>query len=148
MKRVLIVLAGIGLLGAGGCGMLDQVNDGLNYTNEAAGYIQKVKTFAEEAPSLAEQAVNDTGAKEKLETQLESIQQAAADFNELTPPDAAAEVHNTIEKHNETLQKSAEDVLKSVEEGKLTVEKLEQSELVQSAQQISDVMGQIEKLTE
>jgi hypothetical protein len=38
--------------------------------------------------------------------------------------------------------------LKSVEEGKLTVEKLEQSELVQSAQHISDVMGQIEKLTE
>lgn len=38
--------------------------------------------------------------------------------------------------------------MKSVEEGKLTVEKLEQSELVQSAQQISDVMGQIEKLTE
>ncbi|WP_205417156.1 DUF6376 family protein, partial [Klebsiella pneumoniae] len=61
---------------------------------------------------------------------------------------AATEIHNTIEKHNETLQKSAEDVLKSVEEGKLTVEKLEQSELVQSAQQISDVMGQIEKLTE
>lgn len=75
MKRILIVLAGMGLLGAGGCGMLDQVNDGLNYTNEAAGYIQEVKTFAEEAPSLAEQAVNDTGAKEKLETQLESIQQ-------------------------------------------------------------------------
>ena len=41
MKRILIVLAGMGLLGAGGCGMLDQVNDGLNYTNEAAGYIQK-----------------------------------------------------------------------------------------------------------
>ncbi|MBG9915595.1 DUF6376 family protein [Bacillus sonorensis] len=148
MKRIFTVLAGIGLLGAGGCGMLDQVNDGLNYTNEAAGYVQKVKTFAEEAPSLAEQAVNDADAKKKLETQLESIQQAASGFNELTPPDAAAQIHQTIEKHNETLQKSAEDVLQSVEEGKFTVEKLQQSELVQSAQQISDVMGQIEKLTE
>ncbi len=70
MKRILIVLAGMGLLGAGGCGMLDQVNDGLNYTNEAAGYIQEVKTFAEEAPSLAEQAVNDTGAKKSWKLSL------------------------------------------------------------------------------
>lgn len=70
MKIILTVLAGVGLLSAGGCGMLDQVNDGLNYTSEAAGYVEKVKTFAEEAPELAEKAVNDTEAKEKLEACL------------------------------------------------------------------------------
>ncbi|MHA6165222.1 DUF6376 family protein [Bacillus mojavensis] len=147
-KMVLTVLAGVGLLGAGGCGILDQVNDGLDYTNEASAYVEKVKTFAEEAPALAEEAVNDTEAKEKLETQLESIQKAAADFNALTPPDAAAELHSTLQEHNDTLQKSAEDVLQQVEEGKVSLEELEQSELVQNAKQITDVMGQIEKLGE
>ncbi|MCY9377013.1 MULTISPECIES: DUF6376 family protein [Bacillus] len=148
MKIILTVLAGVGLLSAGGCGMLDQVNDGLNYTSEAAGYVEKVKTFAEEAPELAEQAVHDSEAKEKLKAQLESIQQAAADFNELTPPDAAAEIHQTVQEHNETLQKSAEALLKQVEEGKVSLEELEQSDLVQNAKQITDVMGQIEKLGE
>nr|WGE04714.1 DUF6376 family protein [Bacillus subtilis] len=149
MKIILTVLARkVGLLSAGGCGMLDQVNDGLNYTSEAAGYVEKVKTFAEEAPELAEKAVNDTEAKEKLEAQLESIQKAAADFNELTPPDAAAEIHQTIQEHNKTLQKSAEDVLKQAEEGKVSLKELEQSDLVQNAKQITDVMGQIEKLGE
>lgn len=97
---------------------------------------------------MAEKAVNDTEAKEKLEAQLESIQKAAADFNELTPPDAAAEIHRTIQEHNETLQKSAEDVLKQAEEGKVSLKELEQSDLVQNAKQITDVMGQIEKLGE
>ncbi|MEG7355127.1 DUF6376 family protein [Bacillus inaquosorum] len=148
MKIILTVLAGVGLLSAGGCGMLDQVNDGLNYTSEAAGYVEKVKTFAEEAPELAEQAVNDAEAKGKLEAQLETVQQAAVDFNELTPPDAAAKIHQTIQEHNETLQKSAEDVLKQVEEDKVSLETLEQSDIVQKANQITDVMGQIEKLGE
>ncbi|MCD2456675.1 DUF6376 family protein, partial [Staphylococcus aureus] len=76
------------------------------------------------------------------------IQKAAADFNELTPPDAAAEIHRTIQEHNETLQKSAEDVLKQAEEGKVSLKELEQSDLVQNAKQITDVMGQIEKLGE
>ncbi|MCY7916837.1 DUF6376 family protein [Bacillus vallismortis] len=148
MKIMLTVVAGVGLLSAGGCGMLDQVTDGLNYTSEATGYVEKVKTFAEEAPELAEQAVNDADAKEKLEAQLETIQQAAADFNELTPPDAAGEIHQTIQEHNETLQKSAEDVLKQVEEGKVSLEEMEQSDIVKNAKQITDVMGQIEKLGE
>ncbi|OLQ55837.1 hypothetical protein BHT94_18555 [Bacillus licheniformis] len=148
MKIMLTVVAGVGLLSAGGCGMLDQVNDGLNYTSEATGYVEKVKTFAEDAPQLAEQAVHDSEAKEKLEEQLESIKQAAADFNELTPPDAAKEIHQTIQEHNETLQKSADDVLKQVEEGKVSLEEWEQSDLVQNTKQITDVMGQIEKLGE
>ncbi|WP_426983068.1 DUF6376 family protein [Bacillus cabrialesii] len=148
MKIMLTVVAGVGLLSAGGCGMLDQVNDGLNYTSEATGYVERVKTFAEDAPQLAEQAVHDSEAKEKLEAQLESIKQAAADFNELTPPAAAEEIHQTIQEHNETLQKSADDVLKQVEEGKVSLEEWEQSDLIQNTKQIADVMGQIEKLGE
>ncbi|MER0466441.1 DUF6376 family protein [Bacillus cabrialesii subsp. cabrialesii] len=148
MKIMLTVVAGVGLLSVGGCGMLDQVNDGLNYTSEATGYVEKVKTFAEDAPELAEQAVHDSEAKEKLEAQLESIKQAAADFNELTPPDAAEEIHQTIQEHNKTLQKSADEVLKQVEEGKVSLEEWEQSDLVQNTKQITDVMGQIEKLGE
>ncbi|RJS55338.1 hypothetical protein CJ481_05160 [Bacillus subtilis] len=148
MKIMLTVVAGVGLLSAGGCGMLNQVNDGLNYTSEATGYVEKVKTFAEDAPELAEQAVHDSEAKEKLEAQLESIKQAAADFNELTPPAAAEEIHQTIQEHNETLQKSADDVLKQVEEGKVSLEEWEQSDLIQNTKQIADVMGQIEKLGE
>ncbi|WP_276732780.1 DUF6376 family protein [Bacillus sp. (in: firmicutes)] len=148
MKIMLTVVAGVGLLSAGGCGMLDQVNDGLNYTSEATGYVERVKTFAEDAPELAEQAVHDSEAKEKLEAQLESIKQAAADFNELTPPAAAEEIHQTIQEHNETLQKSADDVLKQVEEGKVSLEEWEQSDLIQNTKQIADVMGQIEKLGE
>ncbi|MCB4337753.1 hypothetical protein BJQ93_00070 [Bacillus subtilis] len=89
-----------------------------------------------------------TPRRKKNLAQLESIQKAAADFNELTPPDAAAEIHQTIQEHNETLQKSAEDVLKQVEEGKVSLGELEQSDLVQNAKQITDVMGQIEKLGE
>ncbi|MDO8227445.1 DUF6376 family protein [Bacillus cabrialesii] len=148
MKIMLTVVAGVGLLSAGGCGMLDQVNDGLNYTSEATGYVERVKTFAEDAPQLAEQAVHDSEAKEKLEAQLESIKQAAADFNELTPPAAAEEIHQTIQEHNETLQKSADDVLKQVDEGKVSLEEWEQSDLIQNTKQIADVMGQIEKLGE
>ncbi|ASS73272.1 DUF6376 family protein [Bacillus atrophaeus] len=148
MKAVLTVLAGVSLLGAGGCGPLDNLNDGLSYANEAAGYVTEVKTLAEEAPALAEQAVTDADAKKELETQLESIQKAAAEFDKLTPPDAAADIHDTITQQNEKLQESAAELLSMTEEGKITVEKLEETELVQSAQQISGVMNQIEKLGE
>ena len=57
MKKKLLVLAAvIGLL-LSGCSLINDAKNTLTYANDAKDYLDKATAFANDAPSIAQQAV-------------------------------------------------------------------------------------------
>ena len=61
----------------------------IDYAQKATDYVNEISAFANDAPALAEKAVNDSEARKELEAKLSEIKQDIPAFNELTPPDVA-----------------------------------------------------------
>jgi len=140
--RTLLVVAVFMLLS--GCSFLGEVNESLDYVNEATNHIDTLNTFAEDAPQLVQEAISDPAAREELETQLVSLQQdieESINLNEV--PSIAENIHQELVDKNELL---LIEINKVLEDGQIAVEKLEESELFQTVNEVTDLMNQLENL--
>lgn len=146
MKKWLMAFSAVPLLLLGGCSSLEGMNNTLTYVNEATDYVNEASTFANEIPALAEQAVNDQQAAQELETKLEVMKQDIEEFNELQPPDMAADLHQQIVEQNNQVVQGIDLYLNNVEEGKLDPALLENTEVFQSIQEITSIIDQIKQL--
>lgn len=127
-----------------GCSFLGEVNESLDYVNEATNHIDTLNTFAEDAPQLVQEAISDPAAREELETQLVSLQQdieESINLNEV--PSIAENIHQELVDKNELL---LIEINKVLEDGQIAVEKLEESELFQTVNEVTDLMNQLENL--
>jgi len=140
--RTLLVVAVFMLLS--GCSFLGEVNESLDYVNEATNHIDTLNTFAEDAPQLVQEAISDPAAREELETQLVSLQQDIEEFINLNEvPSIAENIHQELVDKNELL---LIEINKVLEDGQIAVEKLEESELFQTVNEVTDLMNQLENL--
>lgn len=146
MKKWLIAFSAVPFLFLGGCSSLESVNNTLTYVNEATDYVNEASTFANEVPALAEQAVSDQQAAQELETKLQEMKQDIEEFNELQPPDMAADLHQQIVEQNNQIAQGIDLYLNNVEEGKLDPAVLENTEIFQSIQEITSIIDQIKQL--
>ncbi|MFC4559012.1 DUF6376 family protein [Virgibacillus kekensis] len=132
MKKILLMIVAIATLS--GCSMLEEANDSLNYVNEATEYINELSTFAEEATSL--------NAAE-LESRLVSLKSEIEEFMALEAPTVAEDLHAELENKSQVL---LEEINTAMENGEIAVEQLEQSEIYQTINNITDLMKQVENL--
>ncbi|MFC3885695.1 DUF6376 family protein [Bacillus songklensis] len=146
MKKWLVILSAGAFLLLGGCSSLDDVNSTLTYANEATDYVNEASDFAKEVPSLAEQAVSDQQAAEELEKKLKEMKKDIESFNELQPPDMAAELHQQIIDQNNKVIEGIDLYLDNIKDGKLDPRILENTEIFQSIQEITSIIDQIKKL--
>ncbi|WP_404330053.1 DUF6376 family protein [Mesobacillus maritimus] len=127
-----------------GCSFLGEINESIDYVNEATTHINTLNTFAEDAPQLVQEAISDPVAKENLEAQLVSLKQDIEEFISLNEVPAIAEnIHQELVDKNELL---LTEINKVLEDGQVAVEKLESSQLFQTVNEITDLMNQIENL--
>ncbi|WP_312506277.1 DUF6376 family protein, partial [Bacillus luti] len=117
-----------------------------DYAQKATDYVNEVSAFANEAPALAEKAINDGEARKELEAKLNEIKQDIPAFNELTPPDVAKDLHEQIVGYNEKLSALIDTSMKKIEEGKMDVEQFKNSELMQTIDQVRDLKDKIQNL--
>nr|WP_257215586.1 DUF6376 family protein [Bacillus pumilus] len=97
MKKYVMAFLFSGTLVLSGCsGLLDQVSDTTTYVTEAHEYVNDIQQFTEEFPKLAEEAVQDAAKKADLMQQLESLKADIQEFNELTAPKIAEDLHRQI----------------------------------------------------
>ncbi|MBM7584563.1 hypothetical protein JOC86_001100 [Bacillus pakistanensis] len=143
MKKIRLVLLSVIFLMLGGCSVLEDVNNSLDYLNETTDYINELSTFAEEAPSLFQDAATNPDSLQKLEDQITTLEKSAQEFNELKPPSVAKDVHNSIVEKNERL---LSEINNAKQNGELAIEQINNSEIFTTINEIKELQSQIEEL--
>lgn len=129
-----------------GCSAVEEGKNSLDYANKAIEYINSVSAFASEVPTLAQDAVNDEAARKELETKLQDLQKESEAFNKLTPPDFAKDIHQQIVDYNNQLNSLVDSTTKNIEEGKANLADFQNSELMQTVQQLQDLKTKVENI--
>jgi len=126
------------------CSFLGEVNNSIDYVNQATDHINKLNTFAEEAPQLIENAANDLEIKKELETKLVTLKQDIEDFIQINDvPSVAKEIHQELVAKNELL---LDEINKVLQNGNLALNKLENSEIFTTITELTNLLNRIENL--
>ncbi|WP_088007144.1 DUF6376 family protein [Indiicoccus explosivorum] len=148
MKRFLLPVTAAAALLLSGCGLLEGVNDTLNYVNEATAYANDAQDFANEVPDLARQAITDPEAAADLETRLEEMKQQIEAFNALEEPAVGGELHRQVVGLNNRALEGIDLYLTNIENGTLDPAVIEDTEIFQTIGEVSDIINQIEQLSQ
>jgi hypothetical protein len=147
MKSWLVIFSSCVVLFLGGCSFLNDAKDTLTYVNEVTDYLTVATDFANQAPALAQQAISDIQAAEDFEGMLQEMQQNLEGFNDLQAPEVVADLHQQIVEKNNIIADEIETYLNDIKDGLLDPSILENTELFQSAQEITSIIDQIQQLT-
>ncbi|WML41335.1 DUF6376 family protein [Neobacillus sp. OS1-2] len=146
MKRWLPVFS-VGLLFLlSGCSYLNNTYDTLDYVNDAKDYLDNVVTFADETSVLLQQAVDDPQAADELQTTLQQMKDDAESFDTLDVPETVAAFHHELMEQNNLLSDQIDMYLHHIKDGKLDPSFLENSELLQPIQEITNTIKQLNRL--
>lgn len=129
-----------------GCGILEQVNTTLNYTTEAAEFVNEANRFADRVPALAQQAVTNPEMLETLKHELQAMKDEIAAFNILQAPAFARDVHDQIVEYNEQIRIQIEDYLQQINENVIDLETLANSPMLETLRNLSRLLIQLEQL--
>ncbi|MFC4099858.1 DUF6376 family protein [Paenibacillus xanthanilyticus] len=147
LKRpLLLLLLVFSVIFTAGCSVLDTVNSSLDYVNEATSYVNNATEFANNLPTLAEQALLDPAARDSLQQSFETMKTDITQFNELTAPGFAEDVHQTLVGYNETLLTQVNTYLEQIQNNVIDLEALQQSPIIQTLGNITDTLGQLSQL--
>ncbi|GLJ01033.1 DUF6376 family protein [Bacillus sp. YKCMOAS1] len=148
-KYVLAFLFSATLVLSGCSGLLDQVNDTTTYVTEANDYVTDIQQFTEDFPKLAEEAVQNAAKKAELTQQLESLKSDIQDFNEVTAPKMAEDLHAQIIEKNKVLSEEIQTYLQQLKAGDIDAASIleDQQGLMKQLQQSVNLLQDIEQLT-
>ncbi|WP_422659495.1 DUF6376 family protein [Paenibacillus sp. EC2-1] len=131
------------LLFLSGCSLVEEVNNSLDYTEQATTFVNEATQFAGTIPDLAQEAANNLDAKEKLTEQLENMKTQIAEFNGLEAPAFAQNIHETLVGYNETLSGQIDEYRTQIENG---ITDFKNTEMAQTLSNIQETMDQIKNL--
>ncbi|QHS21543.1 hypothetical protein GWK91_00585 [Virgibacillus sp. MSP4-1] len=126
-----------------GCNLFDEVNDSLDYANEATEYIHTLSDFNSDLPQLMEEAANNPEVEKQLNERLNNIEEQINEFTQLDPPAVAEDLHQQFVKHSENLNQTIQKV---TEQGDVAIEQLENSQIVDTVRDITGLLNQLENL--
>jgi DNA repair ATPase RecN len=135
----------LGLFLFSGCSVIEEVNDSVNYVTTTVEYIQQVQNFANEAPQLLEEVTTDPTVLGDIEQKLTDLKNRTVEFNNLTPPEFAQEVHDSITQYSQGLETDLETILTNITEGKFDPNMFD-SEVLQDLKSISELLEQVQNL--
>lgn len=131
------------LLFLSGCSLVEEVNNSMDYTEQATSFIDETTQFAETIPDLAQEAANNLDAKEKLTEQLEHMKSKISEFNGLDAPAFAQNLHETIAQYNETLSQQIDEYRTQIDNG---ITDFKNTGMAQTLTHIQETMDQIKNL--
>lgn len=131
-----------------GCSAIEEVNNSINYIDKAADYVNKMGTFADEVPPLIDKASTDPATLEQLDEKLKEIQKEIESFNQLTPPEFAKDIHSQVLEHNQKLEEAINLYTESVEKGEFDPSALQNSDLMNQINELTEMIDQIQSLGE
>ena len=143
MKKIVCIL--IASIVLSGCSLISEVNQTLEYANEATAYLTELSQFAEEAPQLIQDTSTNPQAREELENSLNTLKQDMEQFNETEAPAIAQDIHEQLVSKNEQILSEIE---KATENGELLIDQLENSAIFTTIHEMNELMSQLEQLGE
>jgi len=129
-----------------GCSALEGATNTLTYATEVTEFANEATTFAKDTPALARQAVSDKEAATELESSLQVMKTNIEEFNELEPPEMAADLHQQVVTQNENAIKGIDLYLDNIKDGTLDPAVLENNEAFKSLAEIKNIVDQIREL--
>ncbi|CAG7658982.1 DUF6376 family protein [Paenibacillus allorhizosphaerae] len=129
-----------------GCSIADKVNDSLNYTEEARSFISNAARLAEQWPALAEKAINDPGARDKLKSELTDMKERILKFNAIEAPAFAKSVHQQLVSYNEKLMQEINVYLEKINNGAIDWKSLKDSPLLDTLKQVTQILDRVQNL--
>lgn len=138
-----MIVAIFTLMLSSACSIVDEVGRSVDYVNETKSYLTSVNDFAEGAPELIQAAATDEAAREDLGNQLTSLREQIEEFNNLEAPTVAEDLHQDIVAQNEAALEKIDQVY---QDGEVVVEELQNSEIIQTLQDLSSLMNAVENL--
>jgi peptidoglycan hydrolase CwlO-like protein len=147
LKKIITTMGLAGMMLLSGCSLLGEVNNTLKYANTTTEYMDSAKSFANEVPQLANDAVTNEEARQQLEAELTTMKENIQKFNETEVPSIAEDIHNQIVSTNAKLEEGIDLYLANIENGKLDPALLKDSGILTTVNEISSLMDQIKKLT-
>ncbi|KAJ0074369.1 MULTISPECIES: DUF6376 family protein [Bacillus] len=150
MKQHVMAFLFTGTFLLSGCsGLLDQVNDTTTYVTEANEYVMDIQQFTEDFPQLAEEAVQDAAKRADLTQQLESLKADIQEFNELSAPSIAKDLHAQIMEKNKVLSEEIQTYLQQLKMDNFDAAAIleDQQGLMKQLQQSVNLLQDIEQLT-
>ncbi|RKL66570.1 hypothetical protein CR203_14885 [Salipaludibacillus neizhouensis] len=143
MKKIMFILFTFSIVILSGCSVLEEVNSSLNYATESTDYINDLQTFGEEASSLVQDAATDPDKKTELEGKITDLEARIKEFNEMKAPSIATDLHETVVEKNDQI---LEGINTAKENGELSVEKLKDTEIFKTINEMTDLIDQIKQL--
>ncbi|OWA34980.1 hypothetical protein B9G55_14680 [Saccharibacillus sp. O16] len=129
-----------------GCSAVEEVNRSVNYTSDAVAYINDASQWAQELPQMAQDAANDPQAQEKLKQELDQVQQRASQFAQTEVPEFAQGIHEQLTGYNATLNTQIGEIQQQIEAGAFTPQVLQNSQVMQTIQDIQGLLDQVQQL--
>lgn len=146
MKKLKMLVLFVLTITLSACSFLDEVNNSINYVNKATEHINNLSTFAEAAPQLMEDALANPEVIKELESQLITLKTEIEDFIALgNIPTVAESIHQELVAKNEVL---LTEINKVMQNGNLLIEQLENSQIFTTINEVTNLLNQIENLTQ
>ncbi|MGR3764374.1 DUF6376 family protein [Rossellomorea sp. NS-SX7] len=144
MKKIILLLSSILLLT--GCGLLEEANNSLTYVEEMTDYLNEAEQFANDFPTLVEEASADQSAIPKLQDRLNEMKTEIEEINNLTPPSLAEDLHTKVEEYNNKALQGIEQAQTQIDKGEVQLSELQDLEIVQTFNQLQEIKGNLENL--
>lgn len=141
MKKWMFLLVILSTMMLTACSLLEGANNSIDYVNQATQHINKLSNFAEQAPQMMKDAALNPETKQELENQLNGLKKEIEQFNLKSVPSFAKDIHQQLVEKNEVLLKEINNV---VENGHLALDKLQNSQILTT---INDITGLINRIT-
>jgi hypothetical protein len=143
MKNIMLLLVIFSSMMLSACSLLEEANTSLEYVNQATEHINTLRDFAEQAPQMVKDAAVNPEAKQELENRLNALKEDVEQFNKIDTPAIAEEIHQQLVDKNEAV---VQEINKVVESGHLAIDKLENTQLFTTINDIITLLDRIEKL--
>jgi len=146
MKPQLLVSAMLLMAMLTGCAIIEEVNHSLQYATKATEYLNEMNRFAQDLPSLAEQAMANPAALEDLQRAFQSAREAIAAFNAQQAPAIAEQLHNQLVTYNEQLSAQIDEYTRQIQDHVIDLEALANAPMLETIRNMTELMSQIEQL--
>ncbi|MEW9053615.1 MAG: DUF6376 family protein [Neobacillus sp.] len=144
MKKTIMIFIVLSTMLLSACSFLTEVNDSVEYVNQATEHIIALSDFANEAPQLLQEAALDEAKQQELEDKLFEVKASVEKFIATEDiPAVAKEIHQELVAKNEELLAQINQV---VEDGHLALNKLQDSEILSTIENVQGLLSRLEKL--
>jgi hypothetical protein len=125
------------------CSLIEKATNSLDYVNQATEHINNLSNFAEKAPQMIKDAATNPETKQELENRLTALKKEIEQFNLLHAPSLAKDIHQQLVDKNQIILQEINNV---VENGHLALDKLQNSKILTTINEIAGLIDRIKSL--